>query len=344
MSLARTVLLALLAVLTSSLGAAAQAERTRITTASSVRLRANPSDQARIVATVPLGTELLEQPAGTRSLSETLDSANRAWIRVKAATTEGWVLAGLTRQITVADRLAVTGDILRRRLARGDSFANRLEVLDFIEREQRRTSDREASGTLALYRLQAVQAVLFSIGGGFGPHLTTREQTNERRTAPVSDADWQRIRSWLSARPDLLLFDEPGDGWILRHEAVLQEHDRHRQSAVADDIAWLAVTNGLGGECEGDIECYLRSEDLLFGEYLRRHPQGKYADLALTRVTKTLGLYRRLVEQPASFEPKTDCARIKKPVDALRAALVSTVSAGRDPALAELDDLMWRCR
>ena len=343
MSLARNALAALVAVLASSLAPAAQGERTRLTTASSVRLRANPSEQARIVATVPLGSELLEQPSGTRSLSETLDSGNRAWVRVKAAGAEGWVLTGLTRPVTAGDRLDVTGDIVRRRLARDDGFRVRVELLDFVEREQRRTSDREASATLALYRLKAIQAVLSTIGGGFGPHLTTREQTNERRAAPVADGEWQQIKAWLAARKDLTFFDEPGDCWILRHEAILQEHDRHRGSAAADDLAWLAATNGLGGECEGDIECYLTSEDLLLGEYLRRQPRGQHVDSAVLRITKAAALYRRIVEQPGSFDVTRDCARIKRPVQSLRAAVAATGSPARDRALTELDDLVYRC-
>jgi hypothetical protein len=335
---------ALLTVLASSLVLAAQGQRTRITTASSVRLRANPSDQARVVATLPLGIELLEQQSGTRSLSETLDAGNRAWLRVKTPTAEGWVLAGLTRAVTAGDRLEVSGDIVRRRLARDDTFANRVEVVDFVEREQRRPVDRGTAGALALYRLQAVQAVLAAVGGGFGPHLTTRGQTNERRASPVPEGEWHQVRSWLAARKDLILFDEPGDEWIVRYDAILAEHDRYRQTAAADDLAWLAATNGLGGECEGDLECYLRSEDLSLGEYLRRHPQGKRVDQALARLAKALSLYRRLVEQPSAFDPKSDCSRVRKPIDALRAAAAGTTSNARDAALAELDDLMWRCR
>jgi hypothetical protein len=343
MRLARIAVATLLAVLASSVVPAAQGERTRITTASSVRLRASPSEQASIVATLPLGTELLEQPSGRRSLSETLDSDNRAWVRVKAAVAEGWVLTGLTRPVTAGDRLDVIGDIVRRRLARDDGFPIRVELLDFIEREQRRTSDRETSATLSLYRLKAIQAVLLTIGGGFGPHLTTREQTNGRRAAPVADGEWQQIKAWLAARQDLTFFDEPGDRWILRHGAILQEHDRHRGSTAADDLAWLAATNGLGGECEGDIECYLTSEDLLLGEYLRRQPRGQHVDSAVLRITKAASLYRRIVEQPASFDPAKDCARIKRPVASLRAAVVATDSPARDEALAELDDLGHRC-
>ena len=344
MTLARTALLTLLTVLALSLAPAAQGERTRFTIASSVRVRANPSDQARIVVTLPLGTELLEQPSGTRSLSETLDSANRAWLRVKTANAEGWVLTGLTRPVTAGDRLEVIGEIVRRRLVRDDTFANRAELLDFIEREQRRTSDREVSGTLALYRWQAVHAVLSVIGDGFGPHLTSRDQTNERRVSPVTEQEWQQIQSWLAGRKDQILFDEPGGAWILRHDAVLQEHDRHRTTAAADDLAWLASTTGLGGECEGDIECLLTSENLLLGEYLRRHPNGRRVDLVVARIAKGMTLYHRLVEQPASFDARKDCPRIKKPVEALRVAVAGTTSAARDAALAELDDLMWRCR
>jgi len=42
-------------------------------------------------------------------------------------------------------------------------------------------------------------------------------------------------------------------------------HEKHRGTAAADDIAWFFVVNGLYGECEGDVPCYVDWENRLHG-------------------------------------------------------------------------------
>jgi hypothetical protein len=126
MTLARAVLIALLAALASSI-TSAQGERTRITTASSVRLRANPSDRSAIVAILPLGADLVEHVTPARPLTETLDAADRSWVHVRTADGKtGWALAGLTRPTPAGQRFNVVDDLVRRRMIRpDDDFAVR---------------------------------------------------------------------------------------------------------------------------------------------------------------------------------------------------------------------------
>lgn len=326
MTLARTVLVALLAVLASSTSSTAQAERTRITTASSVRLRANPSDRSAVVATLPLGADLVEHATAVRPLTETLDADNRSWVHVRTADGRiGWVLAGLTRQTPAGQRFEAVDDLVRRRLVRpDDDFATRSELIDFIEREQTKTAEPESAARLALYRLQALQRALEPLGHGYQPGL-------------------ERMKSWPRARPDLVVYNEPGGMWMLRHEAIFDQHAKHHASTVADDLAWLAVTNGLPGECEGDTGCYLTRDNLLLGEYLRRHPQGAHVDSALTRIQKHATLYHGLVADPRFFKPSTGCSGMTQPLTAVRAAVVATSASGRDRALEALDDLGHRC-
>ena len=325
MSLARTALIALLAVLASSLAPAAQAERTRITAASSVRLRATPSDRGVLVATLPLGADLVEQVTPLRPLTETLDSQNRSWVHVRTADGQiGWVITGLTRPTPAGQRFTVVEDLVKRRLVRpDDDFDARTELIDFVEREQAKTADAETAARLALYRLKVTRRALESLGMGY-------------------EAGIERMKAWPRARQDLAVYHEPGGEWILRHDAIFDLHARHRASASADDLAWLAVTNGLPGECEGDTACYLTRDDRLLGEYLRRQPQGSYVDSALTRVQKHAELYRGLLNDPV-FKPITDCASMKKPLLNLRAAVAATAAQGRDRALEALDDLGYRC-
>jgi hypothetical protein len=197
-------------------------------------------------------------------------------------------------------------------------------LIDFIEREQAKTSDAETAARLALYRLWATQRALESVGHGYPSGL-------------------DRIKDWPRARQDLVVYNEPGGSWKLRHEAIFDEHAKHHASTIADDLAWLAVTNGLPGECEGQTACYLTGDNLLLGEYLRRHPQGAHVDSALTRIRKHVSLYQGLVADPNFFKPSTDCGALTKPLTGLRAAVAATSASGRDRALEALDDLGHRC-
>jgi hypothetical protein len=68
-------------------------------------------------------------------------------------------------------------------------------------------------------------------------------------------------------------------------EALQDLHQRHRASSSADEIAWVAVEHGLGGECEGYLPCYVELTNQLEAEYLRRHPNGRHVDEAVRRAS-----------------------------------------------------------
>ena len=134
---------------------------------------------------------------------------------------------------------------------------------------------------------------------------------------------------------------------MLKREAILAEHDRHRGTTVAEQMAWLAVTNDFPGECEGDVPCYANRHDLLEGEYLRRYPGGTFVDTAARRILDRAIYWQPLVADPRFFTT-ADCSRLKEPLASLRAAVFGAKSA-RDAAtqtraLKELDAVGLVCR
>src|SRR5688572_22400414 len=87
-------------------GAAAAQEATRMTSASNVRLRGSNSEQAPIVATLPLGTPLIE-----------LEHGADGWVRARLATGEtGWLPARFTLRFTRTNKIQIIEGVIKERL------------------------------------------------------------------------------------------------------------------------------------------------------------------------------------------------------------------------------------
>jgi hypothetical protein len=302
-----------------SLEAAAPANSTRITAAANVTLRALPSPDAATVAQLPLGTEVSDAgPAGL----------DKKWIRVRLADNrEGWLLSNLTRPLDPVWRWPTFDRIIAERLGRkGDGFAATTELVSFIERVAPEYTDPDGRGRIELARLRALATAASLV-----------PRTGGRR---------QPFAAWLEARKSDVIYDEPGGQWMLNNVMIWDAHARQSKTTSADDIAWLAVTNGLAGECEGELACYLTAHDRLQGEYLRRHPLGKHAAEAVAAVRRTVDTLTAPSKSGAgwSFDKKSDCRDLTSSADALVAAVQATRVEGRDAATASLAGLKKLCQ
>lgn len=284
-------------------------EPTRITSASNVRLRANPQENAAVVATLPLGTDLFRLDDGAESA---------AWTRVRTTNgQDGWLPTRLTRSFTAARRLDVIEALVKERLARtGDGFATRVELVDLVERAQKETRDPEVAGRFALYWVRAMTGALKGV--------------------PFQRGKLPPYKDWLAARTEIAVCNEICGNWMIRSNHLWMLHDAHARSSSADELAWAAVLNGLPGECEGFIPCHLRRLNLLEGEYLRRSALGQHVDEVVARVADVMGW----IAKPGFFNPATDCGELVQSLDPLRAALATTRADGLQSVLGQLDG--WR--
>jgi len=299
-------------------------EPTRLVVVSSARLREKPSEEVRIVATVPLGTDLIE-------LEQTPD---RAWVRVRTDDGRaGWMLGALSRRVPPGQFLPIAEDVIRGRLRRtGDGFAAWMELEAFIDRARADVTDHETAARLSIARLQTIQAT--AVAG-------------ERYNRPVAPA----FAAWLSAHAAMLVRNTPGARWIIRREVILDEHDRYKAVRGGDHLAWLAVTNGLPGECEGEAACYVHRDNLLEAEYLRRMPGGVFVETALNTLRERATHYREdLVTRPMLFDRSRDCSDLSAALVPVRAAVAGVdttrpdIGTRRDRALEALDALGAVCR
>lgn len=322
MAAARRFLLGLCAVV--ALGAspalaAGSGNPVRITAATNLALRQTPSANANVVAYLPLGTEVTE--VGPLGLDKT-------WLHVKLADNrEGWLLATLTRLVEPSRRTATVEAIIVDRLGRrGDGPPACIEVVDFIEHESASVNDPQTAARFDLYRLRAVSTVLAAIRLNLGKR--------------------DPYMSWLDRHKSLVAYDEPGGRWLLANAAVWQIHDQHPDSAAADEIAWLAVTNGLPGECQGSLVCYVDALNKLDGEYLRRHPTGRHADEAATRIRDAADQIGAGVKAHSVyvFDRTRDCAGLTRSIDALTASISAAACGNRGEVLQSLAGIKSACK
>ena len=152
--------------------------------------------------------------------------------------------------------------------------------------------------------------------------------------------------AWIKTHQDLIVYDEPGGQWLIRHDLLLQLHDEHKSSAAADEIAWLMVTNGLPGECEGYVPCYASGLNTLQGEYLRRQPRGAHRGDAYARINEMLTIVLDdLLKRPDTkdfLSVPNDCADLSAGIQPLRAA-VMTAGGSNVETMALIDRLMAYC-
>ena len=296
------------------LAAAPASDVVRLTAATNITLRQTPGPGAPAVAQLPLGSEVTE--VGPPGMDKT-------WIRVRAANgSEGWLQAKLTARLDPTWRWTTYDRIIADRLARkGDGFAASVELVSFIDRVSKEYTNPDGKAQVELGRLRAISNALSAI------------PANGYRREPMS--------SWLKSLGPVVVFDEPGGRYLLADKPIWDLHTRSAKAPVADDIAWLAVTNGLGGECEGYLPCYVDWRNRLEGEYLRRHPDGRHAGTAVATVKGTVD---RLTGSSAfAFDRGRDCKDLTAQVDALVKAVQVTRAVDKDATLASLGTLRRVC-
>ena len=125
-------------------------------------------------------------------------------------------------------------------------------------------------------------------------------------------------------------------------------HEKHRDTAAADDIAWFYVVNGKYGECEGDVPCYVDWRNQLNGWYLQSHPRGRHTDESNADIALKLNdAMDNLLKFPlvlGGFDLKARCGELHLSLDPLTAAVTASVSARKIDALAAIERYAQLCR
>jgi hypothetical protein len=298
------------------------AEKTRITAAANVSVRVMPTADSPAVAQVPLGTELTDS---------SLTGLDKTWVRVTLADgRQGWVLASLTKPLDSQWRWPTFDRIIADRLARkGDAFPALAELAAFIERVAPEYSDPDGRARVEFARLRAIALAAGAI--------------------PFQGGSREPYASWLQglkAGGPQVVYNEPGGRWMLTPRTIWETHARIESAVIADEVAWFAVTNGLGGECEGHLACYFDRRNRLQGEYLRLHPNGLHAADAVVVLKETADDIAAAPKPNESFkfDRGRDCRDMTASLDALTSAVTGTRAGVRDATIASLTALRRICQ
>jgi hypothetical protein len=211
-------------------------------------------------------------------------------------------------------------------LATDDGFVERARRADEAKRALAASVDPEERGRQAWIYLHALMAALETAARPSGRNQETPEP----------------YRTWLRAHADEIHSNPLGREWQVRLDWAWALHASVGKTPIAEPIAWKIVSIGMSGECEGDMECYLGWDDRLYGEYLRRHPDGSHVGAALEQFTEELPHYRDLVIEPYMFEPAKECAVVLPQIRRLQAAIAKTSMRGATARVLEDFDRLAR--
>jgi hypothetical protein len=203
-------------------------------------------------------------------------------------------------------------------------FKARAEALRRIDAARQNLTDPQARAEMAVHWAEALDRAARAVPFG-----------SASKTEPYA--------SWISANRKYLAYNEPGGHWMLRRDAIVNLHKMYPAMEAADDIAWLLVKVGMGGECEGYLPCYVDRQTLTYGEYLRLHPEGRHAEDAVRFLREWIATV--LHGEPAykkMFVPAEHCGDLKEPVAKLREAVARTYNG--DHVSRGLDELLGWCR
>jgi Bacterial SH3 domain len=322
-----SLMFALLVAPAASVRAAqSSAAKSRITTASGVRVRAEPRADAAEVARLPLGVVVRELERSARR--ETVGGAADFWFRVAAPEgVEGWVFGGLTAAFDPARRAEVYRRIAAARTANAAAtFPELSDLVSFLERAVTEVKEREVLAELELARLVALQRALANID--------------------MSDLQKPPYAAWTKAREEQIVYSEPAGQWFVRADLFWDLQAKYKDLPSAELIAWEGAQMPLPGECEGYLPCHLYSLTQSEGRYLKLYPRGAHAGDALQHISEFLAqvVEDENVENPVFQVPQEDRAELAKTVAELRAQVTPASHALRERILEQLDTVARRYR
>jgi len=282
----------------------------RITTVAGARVRDAPEPDAGLVAVLPFGSVVMEQGRG--EAPQTIGGNEDFWYRVSLPEGgEGWIFGALTRPFEPTQAAEIYRELARQRLDRELAFAEQVELTVFLDRVRDQVMEPAAAGELALAHLRSVRRSL--------DHINVLD-FNARE-----DPAYQQWLAELESQ-GLLTYSEPSAEYLIPLARIWALHDAFYPLAVADEIAWLAVTNPWAGECEGYLPCYLEIIDRTSGRYLKLHPGDQHAGAALDNIASFLA-----PDLEFSVVPE-DLPTVNRQLAVLAATLERVPEAGELPA------------
>jgi hypothetical protein len=195
------------------------------------------------------------------------------WYKVQlppgSKATTGWMSSTVAGSFDGAKAEATYRQLATKNFKKtGMSFADGVEVYEFLTRVMPEIKTNETAAELGLKRLQSLAAALDAI--------------------PIMKSEEKQYKDFTATHDKEIVYSEPAGRWFVRADLLWDLRKKYSRSPLAEEIAWTAARTSLPGECEGYVNCYLYLMRETDGEYLDLYPSGKHAQEALKNITTYL--------------------------------------------------------
>jgi hypothetical protein len=257
-------------IFSSAFAANSLQEKSRIITASAVRVRSEPQTTAKEITKLSVGT--LVKEISKTDKKEKIGQDQDFWYQVVLADgKQGWVFGGFTESFDESKKEQIYINLVNTRLKEKTSFNDQMDLVNFLEKAIKEIKTPATLGELELGQMLALRQSLYSI--------------------PSDKDDSGQYKIWLKKQDARIFYDEIGGSWQVKYDVIWNLQEKYKALPIGDKIAWEAASNPLGGECEGYVPCYVTRINLTTGKYLSLYPTGKHSDEALKEITDEFNTY-----------------------------------------------------
>ncbi|MBI4854443.1 MAG: SH3 domain-containing protein [Acidobacteria bacterium] len=302
-------------------------EKSRIITASAVRVRSNPQTSSQEITKLSVGTIVKEIEKSDRK--EKIGQQEDFWYQVVLSDgKQGWVFGAFTKSFETDKQEQIYINLLNDRLTAKTSFNDQVDLVNFLERIAKEVKTPTISAELELGALLALRQSLHSI--------------------PFDKDDSGLYKSWLKKQDPKIVYNEPAGSWEVRSDMFWDLQKKYSFLPVGDKIAWEAARNVIPGECEGYFPCYIAAINLSLGEYLSLYPNGKYSQEALQEIQDVVNgfledlknpeqSYRFLDEAESRKDAQGQLNKLQKQISKVPGAKTVTISKQIEQLIQKLN-------
>ncbi|MFY9224371.1 MAG: SH3 domain-containing protein [Blastocatellia bacterium] len=245
-------------------------EKSRVITASAVRVRSEPQTTAKEITKLSVGTVVKE--IGKTEKKEKIGQDQDFWYQVVLSDgKQGWVFGGFTESFDESKKEQIYVNLLNSRLKEKTSFNDQVDLVNFLEKAIKEVKTPDILGELELGQLLAIRQSVDSI--------------------PPDKSDSGQYKSWLKKQDAKIYYDEIQGYWKIRYDVFWDLQEKYKALPVGDKIAWEAAINPRGGECEGFVSCYIAVLNSSTARYLSLYPIGKHSEEALKEISEEFNTY-----------------------------------------------------
>lgn len=279
-----------------------------------VHVRIKPYRYARLIKKLRVGTVVKE--INRSDAPEKIRSVLDYWYEIETLDgTRGWIFGQQFTDFDVSQRAQSYLELAKKQFDSHLSVSKQMELTDFLFRASEEIkSPADIAAELALFHLSSLQIAINKI------------DVNKSYLPPY--------RRWIEKQQQryLIYFDEVQDTWLINSQTFWDLHDKYYQLPISDEIAWAAVNNGFGGECEGFFECEFQRVYDSSVKYLKYHPNGNHAYQALDNIEKFMTASNTVVKLP-----KEDFEYLQKQISNLQDVIEKTNYSQKQQLLSQIN-------